>query len=165
MADAHQRFENQQHAHARRHFSRFPGVHHLSFNDVAAIGRGDMAAGEAVLNKLFEGHMVAPRSIAVSGLRALGNGNIAAGRKVLEKFIANLRARQETGTAKENERPQARYARGGKVGKVSKQSVNYRQAEDNAFCARCTMYREPASCTAVEGRIHRVDLCDLYEQA
>jgi len=159
-AQIHRQIEDRLHAHARRHFARFPGVHHLSLNDVAAIGRGDMAAGEDVLNRLFEGHMIAPRSIAVSGLRALGDGSVSAGRKVLEKFVAKLREQHQHA-----DEPSAGYAKGGKVGKVSKQSVHFRQAENDEFCARCRMFREPSACTAVAGRIHRVDLCDLYQEA
>lgn len=48
--------------------------------------------------------------------------------------------------------------------KLPKYQVNYRRGfEDNAFCARCSMWREPASCTAVGGHIARTDLCDLFE--
>jgi hypothetical protein len=81
MLDEHQRFENRLHAIARRHFSRHPGVHHVSLGQLAALGHGDMAAGEIILHRLFDGHMVGPRSIAASGVRAAG------GRKVLQRFF------------------------------------------------------------------------------
>jgi hypothetical protein len=162
MPDAHQQFENRLHQHARRHFSRFPGVFHVPWDALYALGKGDPAAAEDVLLEMFgTDGMVAPRAISPSAVRALGGGSLEKGRRVLQRFVANLRA-QETAEPQGTGRL---YAKGGAVGKVSKQSVNYRQAEDNAFCARCKMFVEPASCTAVEGRIHRVDLCDLFEKA
>jgi hypothetical protein len=69
------------------------------------------------------------------------------------------------------------YARGGKVGyrriplrrggKMSKAAANYRDsAEDNAFCARCSMHLpRNNSCTLVAGPVHRVGLCDYFEKA
>ncbi len=63
------------------------------------------------------------------------------------------------------ERVPLRRARGGRVGKMTKQAAHYRPGfEDNKFCARCSMFREPASCTAVAGTIGRTDLCDLFEK-
>jgi hypothetical protein len=58
------------------------------------------------------------------------------------------------------------YARGGKV-KMGQVAANYRNsAEDNKFCARCSMHQpRTSSCTLVEGRVHRVGLCDYFEQA
>jgi hypothetical protein len=89
----HRRTELELERLARRHFSRHPGVHHVSLQQVAALGHGDMQAGETVLNKMFEGHMVGPRSIAVSGLQALGDGSLIAGRRVLERFLSRLHHR------------------------------------------------------------------------
>jgi hypothetical protein len=61
--------------------------------------------------------------------------------------------------------PLRRYAKGGAV-KMSKQAANYRDsAEDNRFCARCSMYRDENKCTLVAGPVHRVGLCDYYEKA
>jgi hypothetical protein len=137
---------------ARRAFP--PGVYHVDFADVAKLGGGDLERGEAILHRMFK--MAGPRAIHPHALTELG-GNVAGGRKVIQAFLDRL----HSGTDK---RP-ARYARGGAVGKVSKQSVNFRQAENNEFCARCRMYREPASCTAVAGIIARTDLCDLFQKA
>jgi hypothetical protein len=62
--------------------------------------------------------------------------------------------------------PLKRYAKGGAVGKLTKQAANYRDsAEDNRFCARCRMYRDENKCTLVAGPVHRVGLCDYYEKA
>jgi hypothetical protein len=174
MSDAtriHRQTEARLHAMARRHFSRFPGAYHIDLRHLAALGGGSMEAGEALLHKMFK--MAGPRAVHADALRELGNGSVTAGRKVIERFLGRLH--NEHGA---NDEPEAEhqiipqpdgnhgrvYARGGAV-KASKADVNFRQAEDNQFCARCTMFREPASCTAVEGRIHRVDLCDLYEEA
>jgi hypothetical protein len=62
--------------------------------------------------------------------------------------------------------PLRRYAKGGAVGKMTKQAANYRDsAEDNRFCARCTMHRpRNNSCTLVAGPVHRVGLCDHYQR-
>jgi hypothetical protein len=99
---------------------------------------------------------------------------------VLEKFVADLRARHKTGTAKETAEPHAddadggkyfyervsrRYAKGGAV-KAGKSEVHYRPGfEDGKFCALCDMWVEPSSCTAVAGTIGRTDLCDLFKKA
>jgi hypothetical protein len=51
--------------------------------------------------------------------------------------------------------------------KVSKRSVNYRRAPIWALrrrCALCSMFREPASCTLVAGRIDGNDVCDEWER-
>jgi hypothetical protein len=167
----HHRVELQLNEVARRHFGRFPGVYHVDLRHLAALGGGSMEAGEAVLHKMFK--MAGPRAVHADALRELGNGSVTAGRKVIERFLERLH--DEHGA---NDEPKAEhqiipqpdgnhgrlYAKGGAV-KASKADVNFRQAEDNAFCARCKMFREPASCTAVEGRIHRVDLCDLFQKA
>lgn len=49
-------------------------------------------------------------------------------------------------------------------GKVSKQSVNYRQGTEEKQCGNCSMFRvSTASCTHVVGRILSDDLCDDWE--
>jgi hypothetical protein len=49
--------------------------------------------------------------------------------------------------------------------KIPKGQVHYRRGfEDNKFCARCSMFIEPASCSAVAGTIGRTDICDLYQR-
>jgi hypothetical protein len=61
------------------------------------------------------------------------------------------------------ERP---FAKGGAVGKMTKAAAHYRDGfEDDKFCARCSMFREPASCTLVEGKISRTGLCNYFEKA
>lgn len=48
--------------------------------------------------------------------------------------------------------------------KVSKASVNYRKALYGLRrCGTCSMFRAPGSCTLVEGRIRRQDVCDKWE--
>lgn len=48
--------------------------------------------------------------------------------------------------------------------KVSKQSVDYRRAGLLAArrCATCSMFRLPASCTLVAGKIQGRDVCDRW---
>jgi hypothetical protein len=78
MPDAvHRRTEARLNEIARRHFP--PGVHHLSLSDVAALGGGDMAAGEQILHRMFK--MAGPRSIHPEAVRQVGNGSVNAGRK------------------------------------------------------------------------------------
>ena len=47
--------------------------------------------------------------------------------------------------------------------KASHREVDYREGHEH--CAICTMFREPASCTAVVDPISPDGLCDLYEHA
>lgn len=53
--------------------------------------------------------------------------------------------------------------------KVSKESVNYRQATDNERCGNCSMWRKATGvlesrCTLVEGKIRAFDTCDAWEK-
>jgi hypothetical protein len=135
------------------------GSHVLSHADLRSIarhfaGKDSIRLGEELMFLIHPGMLGrdSGRVVPAEILAELGDGSHHIGRRVLLKFLANIR------------RQPAHYRSGGAV-KVTKESVNFRQAEDNQFCARCSMFREPASCTAVEGRIHRVDLCDLYEEA
>lgn len=48
--------------------------------------------------------------------------------------------------------------------KASKASVHYRTGSGNRRCGTCSMFREPASCTAVEGKIASDDVCDIWEK-
>jgi hypothetical protein len=151
-AQIHRQTEARLNAIARRAFPS--SSYHLDFADLAKLGNGDLETGERLLERMFR--MSGPRSIHPAALRELGNGNAAIGRRVIEKFLDRLH---------KAEKPQG-HARGGRVGKVSKAESNYRDGfEDNAFCARCRMFREPASCTAVEGRISRTSLCDYFRKA
>jgi hypothetical protein len=123
------------------------------------IGNGDPKTAGAVLKRLFGVNPSSPTSIPAATVRALGPGDLSAGYKVLEKFARLLR--QSGGYSYE---PPRRYAKGGKV-KMSKAAANYRDGfEDDKFCARCSMFREPASCTPVEGKISRTSLCDHYKR-
>lgn len=52
------------------------------------------------------------------------------------------------------------------AGKVTKESVHYRSADPGHFkrrCGTCSMFRAGRSCTAVEGAILPVAVCDLWE--
>jgi hypothetical protein len=84
----HRRVELQLNELARRHFGRFPGVYHVDLRHLAALGGGDMAAGEAVLHKMFK--MAGPRAVHADALRELGSGSVTAGRKVIERFLERL---------------------------------------------------------------------------
>lgn len=48
--------------------------------------------------------------------------------------------------------------------RVSKHKARYREGSSDQHCAVCTMYREPHSCTKVEGIIYPNDLCDYFER-
>jgi hypothetical protein len=164
--DVHQAFEDQLHAHAKRIIP--PGSFIVPLDVAFALGNGDGGIGEDIIAKMFAGGRYTeamPRVLPPEVVREIGHGNIANGRRVLEKFVTDLRARQETGTAKEVERPQPR-ARGGRVGKMSKEAANYRDAANDEFCARCKMHQPRTnSCTLVAGPVHRVGLCDYFEQS
>jgi hypothetical protein len=124
-------------------------------------GRGNLIDGETVLNKLFDGHMAGPRSVAVSGLRALGEGSVTAGRKVLEEFLARASSHQQDA---------AEYQQGGDVHyerptqKATKAEAHYRPGNSNRRCEICTMFVEPDQCTAVKGEISPGALCDYFER-
>jgi hypothetical protein len=47
--------------------------------------------------------------------------------------------------------------------KANHREVDYREGHEH--CAICTMFREPASCTAVVDPISPDGLCDLFEHA
>jgi len=49
--------------------------------------------------------------------------------------------------------------------KLAKASVRYRlsAAGSPRKCGRCVMFRRPASCTLVAGRIRPQDTCDRFE--
>lgn len=48
--------------------------------------------------------------------------------------------------------------------KDSKDEANYRDGHGERRCANCTMFRPPASCTAVEGKIIPSGLCDYFKR-
>jgi hypothetical protein len=163
MLDAahHRRTELRLNELARRHFSRFPGVFHVDLKDIAAIGRGDMAAGETVLQKLFDGHMVAPRSVAVSGLRALGDGSVSAGRKILKKFISD--AQQAHGYQQGGD-DHGIYGHGKKA-PVSKTEADYTDhGTQQEHCAICRHYLNRNSCEIVTGHVRPQGWCKYFSK-
>jgi hypothetical protein len=137
---------------ARRLFPA--GTFHFDFADVAKLGGGNLELGEQILGRMFR--LVGPRSLDPETVRQIGEGSISAGRKVLQRFQDRLHPGGK----------QQSYALGGKV-KMSKEAANYRDsAEDNCFCARCSMHQpRNSSCTLVAGPVHRVGLCDHFEKA
>ena len=50
------------------------------------------------------------------------------------------------------------------MAKDSKTVANYRAGTPNKRCALCTMFRPPASCTAVRGPIDPDDVCDYFKR-
>lgn len=48
--------------------------------------------------------------------------------------------------------------------KATKEKANYRHGTAGKRCVLCTMFREPKSCTAVEGDISPADLCDYFKR-
>jgi hypothetical protein len=156
-AQIHRRTELRLNELARKHFG--PGVFHVDLRHIAALGRGNLEAGEALLHRMFR--MSGPRSIHPDAVRQVGNGSIAAGRKVLEKFIARAQQSHGQGSAVEPND----FARGG-AAKLTKEAAGYRNAiEDGQFCALCSMFIKPNRCSLVEGKISRTALCDHYEKA
>jgi hypothetical protein len=159
VAAHHRRVELQLNEVARRHFGGFPGVYHVPLATVHALGRGDLEAGETVLNKLFEGHMAGPRSVAVSGLRVLGNGSTTAGRKVLEKFLARAVLHQQAAAE-----PPITHAEGGKA-KASKSAADYTDhGTKQEHCSVCRHYVNPGSCEIVAGHIQPQGWCRYFEK-
>jgi hypothetical protein len=117
MADAHQRAEDRLHTHAKRIIPS--GSFIVPLDVTFALGASNGEIGESIIAKMFRlGRYNAnmPRVLPPEAVREIGHGNIAAGRKVLQKFVANLRARQETGTGKETAEPQTDDTDGGKAG-------------------------------------------------
>jgi hypothetical protein len=52
---------------------------------------------------------------------------------------------------------------GGAV-KATKVKAHYRLGHNGRLCGKCDMFRAPASCTAVEGKIRTQDTCDFFEK-
>lgn len=49
--------------------------------------------------------------------------------------------------------------------KSTKAEAHYRDyRKDGQWCAKCTMFRKPGSCTAVAGEIEPQGWCKLYEE-
>jgi hypothetical protein len=125
------------------------------------LGGGNPKVAGSILRRLFNVDPSSPTTVPASVVRAIGNGNINAGYRVLERFAQLLR--QADGYRYEH--VPTRYAKGGAVKKMTKATANYRDGfEDDKFCARCSMFRQPASCTLVEGKISRTSLCDHYKR-
>jgi hypothetical protein len=157
----HRRTELRLNELARHHFSRFPGVYHVDLRHLAALGGGDMVAGETLLHRLFK--MAGPRAIHPDAVRQVGNGSIANGNRVLDKFIA--RAQQSHGYQQGGAlEPPDELANSGSVAKLTKQAANYRDPTGDEICAACSMFRpHNHSCSLVAGRISRTSVCDFYE--
>lgn len=50
-------------------------------------------------------------------------------------------------------------------GKVSKDYASYRSSPNGPqCCAKCTMFRQPQSCTTVNGKISPAGYCKYYEK-
>jgi hypothetical protein len=49
--------------------------------------------------------------------------------------------------------------------KITKESADYGKGTWHRRCALCTMFREPHSCTLVEGRIDADDVCKYFKRA
>jgi hypothetical protein len=47
--------------------------------------------------------------------------------------------------------------------KSSKAEADYRDGTPDEHCGRCTMFRPPHSCTAVDGVIHSYGVCDYFK--
>jgi hypothetical protein len=155
MADAehtHRQTEARLNAIARRHFPA--GSYHVDFADVAKLGGGDLERGETILHRMFR--MSGPRSLHPSALRELGNGNAATGRRVIDKFLDRLH---------KGDKPQARYARGGRVDKISKADAGYEACGDeNRICVLCSMWRDKYRCSLVAGHIDRTGTCKHFSK-
>jgi hypothetical protein len=48
--------------------------------------------------------------------------------------------------------------------KYTKREVRYGEGIPQRRCALCTMFREPRSCTAVQGIILPDDVCNIFER-
>jgi hypothetical protein len=152
-AHVHRQTEARLNALARTHFPA--GSFHIDFADVAKLGGGDLERGEAILGQMFR--LVGPRSLHPAVLHELGNGNAAVGRRVIEKFLSRLH---------KGDRPQARYARGGAVGKMSKSDAGYHDSADSGtICAICEMYSPENKCSLVNGFISRTASCNHFAKA
>ena len=47
--------------------------------------------------------------------------------------------------------------------KITKGEANYRQNAMRRQCQKCSMFREPNSCTLVEGHISKFGTCRFWE--
>jgi hypothetical protein len=162
VLDEHQRFENRLHAHARRVIP--PGSFVVPIDAAFALGAGNGELGESIIAKMFAGGRYSeamPRVLPPEVVKAIGHGDIGVGRRVLNKFIANLRAQHQHA-----DRPQARYARGGAVGKMSKSDAGYEACGDeNRICVLCSMWRDNHRCSLVAGHIDRTGTCKHFAKA
>lgn len=48
--------------------------------------------------------------------------------------------------------------------RITKDAANYRAEATARHCEDCSMFREPSSCTLVEGRIARRGTCRFWER-
>ena len=48
--------------------------------------------------------------------------------------------------------------------KATKAEANYRHGTEPKCCARCTMFRGPNKCTAVQGDISPTAVCDYFKR-
>lgn len=47
--------------------------------------------------------------------------------------------------------------------KATKAEADYRDGTPEEHCGKCTMFRQPKSCTAVEGVIRYSGVCDYFK--
>jgi hypothetical protein len=111
------------------------------------LGNGAVGVGYGTLCNAVGCHPMHGKlgEIPAAVVAGLGDGDPVTGRGVLQKFITRVRQRSE--------------AHGDKA---SKAEAHYR-AGDEQRCEICTMFRAPASCTAVTGSIDPEALCDYFE--
>jgi hypothetical protein len=50
------------------------------------------------------------------------------------------------------------------MAKAAKTQAHYRSGSESKHCSLCTMFRAPHSCTAVEGNIQPLDVCDYFKR-
>jgi hypothetical protein len=131
--------------------------HVLSIADLKTIaqyfgGRPDPILGEELVAHVIPGMFdrESGRHIPAAVLHHIGEGDVTTGKRVIRKLIANLKKRP------------AHYQSGGRA-KISQEQVNYRNSTGDEYCAACTMWRPPKSCSAVAGRISRTGVCDLFK--
>lgn len=58
------------------------------------------------------------------------------------------------------------YPKGGKADwqKMYKSEADYREGTPEEHCGVCSMFRPPASCTLVEGKIKPTGVCDYFKK-
>jgi hypothetical protein len=154
-AQTHRQIEARLHEHARKVIP--PGSFVLPL-DVALV-LGDDTIAKMFASGRYNADM--PRILPPEVVRDVGQGSLEKGRRVLEKFVAKLRARHQHA-----DEPQARYAKGGAVGKMTKANAGYQACGDeNRICVLCSMWRDNHRCSLVAGHIDRTGTCNHFAKA